>query len=90
MVITGDSLGVLSRNGIAHPLSDDHKPLQHTESIRIIQAGGFVSSVGRINGNLNVSRSLGDLKYKQVEQVGAHEQVRKCMKLNDSKKCEIK
>ena len=33
--------------------------------------------MGRINGNLNVSRSLGDLKYKQVEQIPPEEQVRK-------------
>ena len=32
--------------------------------------------MGRINGNLNVSRSLGDLKYKQVEQIPPEEQVR--------------
>jgi serine/threonine protein phosphatase PrpC len=47
-------------------LSMDHKPLQATELFRIINAGGFVNSFGRVNGNLNLSRSLGDLKYKQV------------------------
>ena len=31
--------------------------------------------MGRINGNLNLSRSLGDLKYKQVEQVSPEEQM---------------
>ena len=66
----------MCRGGLAHPLSEDHKPSQDRECSRIISAGGFVSLVGRINGNLNVSRSLGDLKYKQVEQVGPHEQVR--------------
>jgi serine/threonine protein phosphatase PrpC len=30
------------------------------------RVGGFVNDVGRINGNLNLSRSLGDLKYKQI------------------------
>ena len=36
--------------------------------------------MGRINGNLNVSRSLGDLKYKQVEQIPPEEQVRESRK----------
>jgi hypothetical protein len=43
---------------------------------RIVNAGGFVNAVGRINGNLNLSRSLGDLKYKQVVQCAREEQVR--------------
>jgi hypothetical protein len=33
---------------------------------RIRNAGGFVNQFGRVNGNLNLSRSIGDLKYKQV------------------------
>ena len=33
---------------------------------RIHKAGGFVNQFGRVNGNLNLSRSIGDLKYKQV------------------------
>ena len=31
--------------------------------------------MGRINGNLNLSRSLGDLKYKQVDQVPPEDQM---------------
>lgn len=61
----GDSRGVLSRNGVAIALSEDHKPSQEREITRITAAGGFVNMVGRVNGNLNLSRSLGDLKYKQ-------------------------
>ncbi|KAL3920009.1 MAG: hypothetical protein SGARI_007052 [Bacillariaceae sp.] len=33
---------------------------------RITRSGGFVNHFGRVNGNLNLSRSIGDLKYKQV------------------------
>lgn len=40
---------------------------QEGEITRIKNAGGFVNMVGRVNGNLNLSRSLGDLKYKQVK-----------------------
>ena len=50
----------------AYPMSYDHKPSQIHEMNRILRSGGFVNHFGRINGNLNLSRSIGDLKYKQV------------------------
>jgi len=63
----GDSRAVLCRgDGIVHALSEDHKPSSVIESSRIEKAGGFVNVNGRINGNLNLSRSIGDMKYKQV------------------------
>eukprot|EP01039_Chlorochromonas_danica_P011095 gene11094-12358_t len=65
----GDSRGVLCRKGEAVALSEDHKPQQARELTRIQAAGGFVSFAGRVNGNLNLSRSLGDLKYKQNKSV---------------------
>jgi len=34
------------------------------EILRIQQASGFANYFGRVNGNLNVSQSIGDLKYK--------------------------
>jgi hypothetical protein len=72
----GDSRAVLCRgDGAAYALSDDHKPLQERELTRIMSAGGFVTKEGRINGNLNLSRSLGDLKYKQGEALGKENQV---------------
>lgn len=56
----GDSRCVLSRaGGLAKALSFDHKPSQKREIDRIIAAGGFVNQFGRINGNLNLSRSIG-------------------------------
>ena len=71
----GDSRGCLCRGGVAVPLSEDHKPQSETERRRVEAAGGFVSNEGRINGNLNLSRSLGDLKYKQVKRVTREEQM---------------
>jgi serine/threonine protein phosphatase PrpC len=63
----GDSRAVLCRaNGVVLPLSYDHKPQQDREMTRITRSGGFVNHFGRVNGNLNLSRSIGDLKYKQV------------------------
>jgi hypothetical protein len=40
-----------------------------------ISSGGFINHVGRINGNLNLSRSLGDLKYKQLFHLKREEQI---------------
>lgn len=71
----GDSRAVLCRNGTAFPLSFDHKPLQERELTRIRNAGGFVNHFGRVNGNLNLSRSIGDLKYKQVPGIAPSDQM---------------
>jgi len=71
----GDSRGVLCRAGTAVALSIDHKPQQEREMSRIVKAGGYVNLVGRINGNLNLSRSLGDLKYKQNPNLPMTEQM---------------
>ena len=72
----GDSRAVLCRaGGITEPLSFDHKPLQEREMTRIKKAGGFVNQFGRVNGNLNLSRSIGDLKYKQVPGIDPAEQI---------------
>ena len=71
----GDSRAVLCRRGIAHALSLDHKPLDERELTRIRRAGGFVNQFGRVNGNLNLSRSIGDLKYKQVPHLSPSEQM---------------
>jgi len=59
----GDSRSVLGRGGKAVALSTDHKPDDEIELRRIEKAGSVVTE-GRVDGNLNLSRSLGDLKYK--------------------------
>lgn len=59
----GDSRCVLARKGKAVPLSFDHKPDDEGELKRIEKAGSVVTE-GRVDGNLNLSRALGDLKYK--------------------------
>jgi protein phosphatase 1G len=60
----GDSRCVLCRGGQAVEMSYDHKPDQDVEKERIYGAGGFITAEGRVNGNLNLSRSLGDFEYK--------------------------
>jgi hypothetical protein len=39
------------------------------ERERIQAAGGSISYDGRVNGNLNLSRSIGDLEYKRNPEV---------------------
>lgn len=70
----GDSRGVLCKNGIAYPMSIDHKPDLDIEKNRIYKADGWVSE-GRVKGNLNLSRSLGDLEYKQNKRLPAEDQM---------------
>jgi serine/threonine protein phosphatase PrpC len=62
----GDSRTVLWTTGksVHTALSKDHKPDDTLEKDRIAKAGGFVIE-GRVNGNLNLSRALGDLGYKK-------------------------
>jgi len=70
----GDSRAVLCRKGVAYAMSIDHKPELETENSRIEKAGGWVSE-GRVKGNLNLSRSLGDLEYKQNKRLPPEEQM---------------
>ena len=66
---------IVSRKGRALALSEDHKPALPTELQRIQKAGGWVTAQGRINGNLNLSRALGDLKYKGDKSLPRAEQI---------------
>ncbi len=55
-------------------MSIDHKPDLPEEKKRIMNAGGFVSD-NRVKGNLNLSRSIGDLEYKSDPKIKNHEQM---------------
>jgi serine/threonine protein phosphatase PrpC len=70
----GDSRTVLSRGKSAFPMSEDHKPNNPEEQARIEAAGGFVSPDNRVNGNLALSRAIGDFEYKKEESKGPKEQ----------------
>lgn len=59
----GDSRSVFSFKGQAKEMSEDHKPDNELEKNRITKAGGEVWE-GRVNGNLNLSRAIGDMEYK--------------------------
>jgi len=60
----GDSRSVIGVKGQVEPLSFDHKPTNDGERARISKAGGYVE-FGRVNGNLALSRALGDFDFKK-------------------------
>lgn len=70
---SGDSRSVLCRAGKAIELSFDHKPENEIERNRIEKAGSVITQ-GRVDGNLNLSRALGDLRYKKKEGIAPEEQ----------------
>ena len=55
------------REGKAFPMTRDHKPTDDAEAERILSAGSIVTGKGRIDGNLNVSRGLGDHDFKDAQ-----------------------
>ena len=70
----GDSRSVLCKKGQAFPMSVDHKPSIPAELKRIERAGGWVSD-GRVLGNLNLSRGIGDSEYKVDKKLKPEEQM---------------
>ena len=70
----GDSRCIMASGGKAFPLSVDHKPSLIQEKTRILRAGSTINAEGRIDGNLNLSRAIGDLRYKRNRNISAKEQ----------------
>ncbi|SOV15980.1 protein phosphatase PPM2 [Plasmodium sp. gorilla clade G2] len=60
----GDSRAIVCFNGNSLGMSTDHKPHLQTEEARIKKAGGYIAN-GRVDGNLNLTRAIGDLHYKR-------------------------
>jgi protein phosphatase 2C family protein 2/3 len=60
--------------GRVQNLSYDHKPNNEQEARRIVAAGGWVE-FNRVNGNLALSRALGDFVFKKNEDKRAEEQI---------------
>ncbi|KAL1629660.1 Protein phosphatase 2C 2 [Neofusicoccum ribis] len=71
---SGDSRSVLGIKGRAKPLSFDHKPQNEGEKARITAAGGFVD-FGRVNGNLALSRAIGDFEFKKSADLPPEQQI---------------
>lgn len=70
----GDSRAVLSVRGVVDQISFDHKPGNDIETRRIISAGGWVE-FNRVNGNLALSRALGDFVFKKNDKKRPEEQI---------------
>ncbi|XP_052825691.1 probable protein phosphatase 2C T23F11.1 isoform X3 [Octopus bimaculoides] len=70
----GDSRAVASVAGMVEVLSFDHKPSNDNETRRIVAAGGWVE-LNRVNGNLALSRALGDFVFKKNDKKKPEEQI---------------
>jgi len=73
----GDSRSVLGTSDSFEAMSEDHKPSDEKERKRIENAGGHVQWK-RVNGDLAVSRALGDFQYKNRPDLPASEQKVTC------------
>jgi serine/threonine protein phosphatase PrpC len=70
----GDSRAVIIRkDGKCVPLTEDHKPETPEEEKRINDAGGIVQ-MNRVDGQLAMSRAIGDYHYKQDPKLKMDEQ----------------
>jgi serine/threonine protein phosphatase PrpC len=69
----GDSRCVVAEGGRALALSIDHKPYLKKERDRIYIAGSTVNVEGRIDGNLNLSRAIGDISHKKNTKLSLQE-----------------
>jgi protein phosphatase 1G len=58
-------------------LSLDHKPELEVERGRILFAGGFIHA-GRVNGSLNLTRAIGDVKFKYQTDLPPEKQIVTC------------
>lgn len=70
----GDSRAIAFAGGNVEVLSMDHKPNNSTELKRINDGGGFVE-FNRVNGNLALSRAIGDFVFKRNLDKSPQEQI---------------
>ncbi|KAF8158375.1 phosphatase 2C-like domain-containing protein, partial [Crassisporium funariophilum] len=70
----GDSRSVIGIKGEVKYLSFDHKPTSEIERTRVAAAGGYIE-YGRVNGNLALSRALGDFEFKKNYALGPEAQI---------------
>jgi serine/threonine protein phosphatase PrpC len=69
----GDSRTFLLRKDGTYSVTKDHKPNDDAERERIVKAKGSVL-MNRVNGDLALSRAIGDRKFKQGHDLPAEEQ----------------
>ncbi|XP_071727846.1 probable protein phosphatase 2C 47 [Rutidosis leptorrhynchoides] len=66
----GDSRAVVSRKGVAIQMSNDHRPSYLQEKERVEKLGGYFED-GYLNGELGVTRALGDWYMKSPNGLGS-------------------
>ena len=69
MANAGDCRAVLSRRGTAIEMSKDHRPCCINERKRVESLGGYVDD-GYLNGQLAVTRALGDWHLDGMKEMG--------------------
>lgn len=65
----GDCRAVLSRVGVAIEMSRDHRPCCTNERRRVESLGGYIDD-GYLNGQLAVTRALGDWHLEGMKETG--------------------
>lgn len=65
----GDCRAVLSRLGVAIEMSKDHRPCCIRERKRVEALGGYIDD-GYLNGQLGVTRALGDFHLEGMKEIG--------------------
>ena len=69
----GDSLSVMYKNKKAYNLNREHQTLIESEKERVLKSGSNIIGY-RINGMINLTRAIGDLKFKSNVDLKRHEQ----------------
>ena len=69
----GDSLSVMYKNKKAYNLNKEHQIIIESEKERVLKSGANIVGY-RINGMLNLTRAIGDLKFKSNYNLKRHEQ----------------
>jgi len=69
----GDSLSVMYKNRKAYNLNREHQTIIESEKERVLKSGAYIVGY-RINGMLNLTRAIGDLKFKSNYNLKRHEQ----------------
>ena len=69
----GDSLSVMYKNKKAYNLNKEHQIVIKEEKERVLKSGANIIGY-RINGMLNLTRAIGDLRFKGNNDIKIHEQ----------------
>ena len=69
----GDSLSVMYKNKKAYNLNREHQTIMKSEKERVLKSGAIITGY-RINGKLNLTRAIGDLKFKSNPNLKRYEQ----------------